>query len=72
MSGYYNCYDTLDIKYDELVRKYGVPEDYYYDGKPPFVVIETVDGEEIYDNYIEDIKRVALVKDQLEIRGSTK
>lgn len=64
LSGYYNCYDNLDIKYDELVRKFGIPEDYYYDSKPPFVVIETVDGEEVYDNHIEDIKRVALVKDQ--------
>lgn len=63
LSGYYNCYDTLDIKYDELVRKYGIPEDYCYDSKPYLIELYTDEDVEICDFAMdEEIRRVALVR----------
>ena len=70
LSGYYNCYDSLDIKYDELVCKFGIPEDYCYDSKPFFIVLDTDEKGEIYDYNVEDVRRVALVRKSNRISGA--
>lgn len=63
LSGYYNCYDTLDIKYDELVRKYGVPEDYCHDSKPYLIELYTDEDGGVYEFGMEEgIRRVALIR----------
>ena len=63
LSGYYNCFDSLDIQYDELIQKYGIPKDYRYENKK----VLTKGGPDSFDDLdefelnFEEIRRVAIV-----------
>ena len=63
LSGYYNCYDTLDIKYDNLTQKFGIPEDYCHDSKPYLIELYTDENGEVHEfGMDEGIRRVALIR----------